>query len=73
MLIERGHSAERMKGEKGGSELDDEAKEILLKQMKLLQEESEKVRENGNLLDRPIDLARLSEAMAQIAGVFFRS
>lgn len=54
------------------SELDDEAKEILLKQMKLLQEESEKVRENGNLLDIPIDLARLSEAMAQIAGVFFR-
>ena len=57
---------------RGESELDDEAKEILLKQMKLLQEESEKVRENGNLLDRPIDLARLSEAMAQIAGVFFR-
>lgn len=54
------------------SELDDEAKEILLKQMKLLQEESEKVRENGNLLDSPIDLYRLSEAMAQIAGVFFR-
>lgn len=54
------------------SELDDEAKEILLKQMRLLQEESEKVRENGDLLDRPIDLYRLSEAMAQIAGVFFR-
>ena len=54
------------------SELDDEAKEILLKQMRLLQEESEKVRENGDFLDRPIDLARLSEAMAQIAGVFFR-
>ena len=61
-----------MKREKGVSELDDEAKEILLKQMKLLQEESEKVRENGDFLDRPIDLARLSEAMAQIAGVFFR-
>ena len=57
---------------RGESELDDEAKEILLKQMKLLQEESEKVRENGDFLDRPIDLARLSEAMAQIAGVFFR-
>ena len=61
-----------MKRGRGESELDDEAKKILLKQMKLLQEESEKVRENGDLLDRPIDLARLSEAMAQIAGVFFR-
>ena len=61
-----------MKRGRGESELDDEAKKILLKQMKLLQEESEKVRENGDFLDRPIDLARLSEAMAQIAGVFFR-
>lgn len=57
---------------RGESELDDEAKEILLKQLHLFQEESEKVRENGDILDNPIDLYLLYEAMAQIDGVFFR-
>lgn len=39
-------------------------KEILLKQMELLQKECE---EDGSGYERPRDLAMLSEAMAQIA------
>lgn len=42
-------------------------KEILLNQLQLLQEESEKAREMQNDFDRPHNLAMLSEAMAHVA------
>lgn len=44
-----------------------EAKEILLKQLQLLQEESEKARDEGDVCERPRNLACLSEAMAHVA------
>lgn len=44
-------------------------KEILLKQLQLLQEESEKAREAGDIYDRARSLAVLAEAMAKIASV----
>lgn len=54
--------------------MDNEAKEILLKQMKLLQEESEKVRENGNLLDRPIVCIAIPKTIkANGSGAGFRT
>lgn len=49
----------------------DDVEKILLKQLQLLQEESERFRDTGDLYDRP-DMARMSEAMAQIASVIFR-
>lgn len=42
-------------------------KEILLKQLQMLQEESEKARNAEDVLDRARSLSMLSEAMAKIA------
>lgn len=46
-----------------------ESKEILLKQMKMLQEESEKA-DTG--MERPRDLAVMSSAMAELANAYAR-
>ena len=48
-------------------EMNQDVKEILLKQWQLLQEESEKTRQEGDACERPRNLACLSEAMAQVA------
>ena len=48
-------------------EMNQDVKEILLKQLQLLQEESEKTRNEGDACERPRNLACLSEAMAQVA------
>lgn len=47
--------------------MDMQAKEILLKQMELLQEESKKA-DTG--MERPRDLAVMSSAMAELVGAY---
>ena len=47
--------------------MDKKVKEILLKQMEMLQEEC---KEKGSAYERPRDLAAMSSAMAELASVW---